>query len=248
MTAPVAASSTQPATTSATANAASRAGHPIVAAAERAAAGFAILAGSLIAFGLVVTHLLNSSVGSWDEHVNSWLAAHRDATLNWMTADFTDLADTLGILIVAAVAVICLLVLRKGAFAAALVLGLALELAGFLSANYAVQRPRPMVPHVGSTPSTFSWPSGHVAATFALYGGIAVIVTVLSTRAWPKILAWGAASILVICVAFSRMYRGEHHPTDTVAGLLLGVGAVAISWAALRTWRHAAPRPPAAAR
>ena len=49
--------------------------------------------------------------------------------------------------------------------------GLAAELAVFLSTNYLCRSPVAVRPRrLGSTPSTSSWPSGHVAATAVLYG------------------------------------------------------------------------------
>ena len=45
------------------------------------------------------------------------------------------------------------------------VVGLAVELAVFLTVNEVVRRPRPSVTKLGIEPATFSFPSGHVAAT-----------------------------------------------------------------------------------
>jgi undecaprenyl-diphosphatase len=122
---------------------------------------------------------------------------------------------------------------------------LVLELATFLTTNYAVARPRPHVPHVGSTPSTFSWPSGHTAATLALYGGIALIVAATTRNRVATAAAWVFAAAMVVCVALSRVYRGEHHPTDTLAGIVIGAAVLWISSRALRAWqggrRPAAP-------
>jgi membrane-associated phospholipid phosphatase len=75
-----------------------------------------------------------------------------------------------------------------------------------------------------------------VAATFVLYGGIAVMVTMVARRPLLRVLAWTLPAILVPCVALSRIYRGDHHPTDTFAGLVLGVAAVGIAFAAVRAW------------
>ena len=86
------------------------------------------------------------------------------------------LADTPGIAVVATFAVVITFLLRRARLAVMLIVALVTELTVFLTVNYAVERPRPHVAHVASTPSTYSWPSGHVAATLTLYGGIALIV------------------------------------------------------------------------
>jgi membrane-associated phospholipid phosphatase len=209
----------------------------------------------LIGAGLMITHVLGHSVGRWDEQVNAWFARHRTPTANRVTGDFTILADTLAVAGVAALVVIVALIGHRARLACLLVISLTLELAVFLSVNYAVARPRPYVAHLGSTPSTFSWPSGHVAATFVLYGGIALIVTLVTSRLWPRVLTWSVAVALTACVGLSRIYRGDHHPTDTMAGLILGIAALGSAFLAVKVWasltasrlagRRSAPPPPA---
>jgi undecaprenyl-diphosphatase len=209
--------------------------------------GYLILAATLIGAGLGVTHLLGHGVvGHWDEHVNDWFAAHRTGTWNRVSAGFTALANTIEVVAVAAVITVVLLIRRWGRFALLLVIGLAIELAVFLSANYLVARPRPSAPHLGSTPSTFSWPSGHTAATLVLYGGIALLVMRATPRRFPRVAAWVIALALTVGVAMSRIYRGEHHPTDTMAGVALGLGALWVAGCAIRAGQYS-PRHPAPA-
>jgi membrane-associated phospholipid phosphatase len=214
--------------------------HPAVAVVAVAMGSYLALAATMIGLGLIVTHVLaHGSIGHWDEHVNSWFARHRSSTGNRLSGDFTLLADTFGVAAVAAAVTLVLLVRRWGALALLVPLALGIELAVFLSTTYTVARPRPAVPHVGGTPSTFSWPSGHVAATLVLYGGIAVLVRLATRRRVARAAAWTVAGALVVCVALSRISRGEHHPIDALGGALLGVGAL---WAAvmiIRTWERA---------
>ena len=213
-----------------------------------------VLVVTLIAAGLLFTHVLaHGRIGHWDDHVSSWFAHHRSPGWNRVTEDFTLLADTLGVVAVAALVTVVLLVRGWGKMAMLLIIGLVVELAVFLPTNYAVARPRPSVPHVGGTPSTYSWPSGHTAATLTLYGGIAVLVMVATRRRFPRVVAWLVAVALTVCVALSRIYRGEHHPTDTMAGAVLGVGAVCAAVLTIRAWKlaaeaHRAPSSPPSGR
>jgi membrane-associated phospholipid phosphatase len=223
--------------------------HPAIAVLAVVAVWYLFLVAMLIGSGLLFTHILaHGRIGHWDDHVNSWFANHRSTTWNGISGDFTLLADTIGVAAVAAVVTLVLLVRRWGRLAMLLVIGLAVELAVFLSTTYLVARPRPRVQHVGGTPSTYSWPSGHSAATLVLYGGIAVLVMVATRRRFPRIVAWVVAVGLTLCVALSRIYRGEHHPTDTMAGVVLGLGALGAAVLAVRTWgMSAAAHAPGAA-
>lgn len=58
-----------------------------------------------------------------------------------------------------------------------------------------------------------SFPSGHTTAAFAK-------ATVFAA-AWP---GWGTlVFLLALAIAFSRIYLGQHYPSDTVAGAGLGM-------------------------
>ena len=194
---------------------------------------YALLSAVLVAVGLALTHLLGP-VMHWDDHVNSWFASHRTSGWNSLSKDGTFIANTLGIVVVGVVVTAIALVMRWGRIAALVVCALAVEIATFVTVNYAVARPRPAVPHLGPTPSTYSFPSGHVAATFVLYGGIAVIATFRTRVTWVRVLAWIVAAVATTWVALSRVYEAEHHPTDAMAGLLLGVGALSAAVLAIR--------------
>ena len=203
-------------------------GHGNIAIAIAVIGSFAVVGIVLVALGLLITHVLeHGSIGVWDHHVSQWFDRRRSAGWDRITGDVTDMADTFEVAGVAAIVTIVLLFRRWGRQAFLLVAGLAIELSVFLAANQIVARPRPAVSHLGGTPSTFSFPSGHTAATVVLYGGIAVIVMVATTRWWPRIVMWSLAVVLIVAVGLSRVYRGEHYPTDVLAGLVLGIGSLA---------------------
>lgn len=221
--------------------------HTAVATASVLAAAYAALTAVLVVAGLLLTHAL-PSVARWDEHGNQWVAARRTGLLTMVSDGAGYLADTLGVAVVATVVTAVLLLRRRGRLALLVPAGLALELAVFLSTNYTVGRPRPTVPHLGHTPSTASFPSGHVAATLVLYGGIAVLVRARGCRPVPQAVAWAAALVFPLLVAFSRVYQGQHHPLDVLAGLAMGLGALVAAILAIRTSLTPAPAPTVTAR
>jgi len=193
-------------------------------------AAWVVLAASITAIGLLLTKaILADGHGRWDQSVNVWLADHRDAAVNHVTSVATFMANTLPVVVLLVLVAAVLVVLHRWREALFLVGALGFELAVFLFANALVDRPRPNVPRLDSTPSTSSFPSGHIAATLALWCGTALIVNATVRNRVVRIVVWVVAVLVSLTVAFARVYRGMHHVTDVVAGALLGVGALAAS-------------------
>jgi membrane-associated phospholipid phosphatase len=211
--------------------------HPLLPPALRLGAGFVVVTAVVVAFGLLVTHPLAHSVGRWDDHVSHWAVAHRDRPLSRVTLLVTDVANTLPTIAIAAVAVgvLCLLRLFRAAWFIAL--ALAFEVLSFLTTTVLVPRDRPPVPHLDAAPPTSSYPSGHTAAATVLAVGLALVVTWYVGRALVRAAAWTLAVLYPIVVAVGRVYRGMHHPTDVIAGALLGFAALAVSVAAVHSYR-----------
>jgi len=82
-----------------------------------------------------------------------------------------------------------------------------------------VDRDRP--DHLQSSRWDSSFPSGHTSAYFTL-------ATVYGAK-YPRLII--PLAVLGAGVAYSRVYLGEHYPTDVLAGAALGIG---IGWLALK--------------
>ena len=74
----------------------------------------------------------------------------------------------------------------------------------------------------------YSYPSGHVLETLTIVGSVAL-------RIWRSALAFAlrlaapiVVAIQVVLVGIARIALGAHYPTDVLAGLLCGAGALAI--------------------
>jgi undecaprenyl-diphosphatase len=192
----------------------------------RVAAGIVIawvlIVGIVIGFGELVLKAGNGNVLG-DETVPHWFAAHRTPGWNHWSLVFSTLGATQAILIVSlATCVVFLAVTRRWrpvVFVAVLMLG---ELAAFLTATAVVKRPRPDVSHLDQHLPTSAYPSGHEAATCCLYVGLAILV-IGHTHGWWRWLFLIPAVAMPVLVATSRMYRGEHHPTDILGSLLFSV-------------------------
>jgi undecaprenyl-diphosphatase len=180
-----------------------------------------LITGAVIGLGeLVVRYGGGNLLG--DRTIPHWLAAHRTSGLTTVSLIFTDIGSTTGIAIVAlAVFIVTLAVTRRWRPVIFLVAVLIGELAAFIGAAYVIKRPRPFVHHLDShAPPTSAYPSGHTAATICLYVAIAILVIGIA-RGWWRWLFLIPAIAMPILVAASRLYRGEHHPTDVLGSLVL---------------------------
>ena len=178
-----------------------------------------LILGVIVGFGeLVVKYSHDKWLG--DTAIPRWFAAHRTPTLNTWSNDVSVACATTGILIVAVAACVIFLAVirhwRPVIFIAVVMFG---ELAAFLAAAAVVKRPRPYVPHLDHHLPTSAYPSGHVAATTCLYVAIAIVV-MGHTRGWWRWLFVALAVVMPVAIALSRMYRGEHHPTDVLGSLI----------------------------
>jgi undecaprenyl-diphosphatase len=178
-----------------------------------------LILGIVVGVGELITKAGNGNVLG-DRTIPHGFAAHRTPGWNHWSLIFTTLGGTLAILIASlAICVVFLAVTRRWRpvlYIAILMLG---ELAAFLAAAAVVKRPRPDVTHLDQHLPTSAYPSGHEAATCCLYIAVAILV-IGHARGWWRWLFLVPAIVMPIGVAISRMYRGEHHPTDILGSLL----------------------------
>ena len=87
---------------------------------------------------------------------------------------------------------------------------------------------RPRVDRLEHLPVNASYPSGHTAASLAVYGGLALLISSRFKAMPVRIGVWVLALAMVAFVATSRMYRGMHHPLDVAGGVVVGVAALIV--------------------
>ena len=81
--------------------------------------------------------------------------------------------------------------------------------------------------------TTYSFPSGHTMIATVFYGALAAFV-VGNSKSWPlRILSVAMALILIMLVAFSRIYLGAHYLSDVLGAMAEGFAWVALSLTAL---------------
>jgi undecaprenyl-diphosphatase len=178
--------------------------------------------------GFLLTRVVDDSrLPRSDAAAERWFVGRRTDALNDTSFVMSMLADTVvKIAATAAVGLALLIHFRRWKETLIVIVSLVLEAMTFITVTWIVDRPRPDVPRLDSSPVGSSFPSGHVAASVA-YGAIVVVIFQHTRRRLPRMLAVIAVVLLTMAVAFARMYRGMHHPTDVVMGAMLGAAAVA---------------------
>ncbi|SHM92693.1 diacylglycerol kinase family protein [Actinacidiphila paucisporea] len=182
----------------------------------------------LIGFGLLITgparHLW--PIAS-EDRVNEGFEHLRTGTFNTLTSWGSEAGNTLTIVAITlavCAALVLAPVLPRWREAVFLAVSVSLQALAFLAITTAVDRHRPEVHRLDSSPPTSSYTSGHTGAATALYGGLAVLVLTRArrlSRPW-RIAVAALLMLLPLAVGACRLYRGMHHVTDVTGGMLNG--------------------------
>lgn len=199
----------------------------------RVLVGAVILIGSLAIIGAFITSTsLTGGLRRWDESLNRSLASSRSSGLVRVAEWFTSMADTRPILVIMALVTVLLVLCRQWRAMLFIPIAMFVEISGFLSVNYIVARPRPNVDKIGPLPGTYSFPSGHVAATLVCWLGAALLLLAFGRTRMSQVIA-GVGAVMAVFTAWSRVYLGMHHTIDVVLGLVLGIAALGIATTSL---------------
>jgi len=210
--------------------------HPATVFVSAALLGYVCLVAFMVGLGFLVTKVLitTDGVGRDDEHFVSWLVSHRSGSLTEASLIGSIIAGGVVIPIVVGVVAAMLACLRKWRAAAFLIAAIGLEAATYRLTIVFVHRQRPHVPRLEHLQANASYPSGHTAAAIAVYAGLALLITSRLRDQALTVVCWTVAILVPTFVAWARMYRGMHHPLDSAAAVLMGVGALLIGVFAAR--------------
>jgi undecaprenyl-diphosphatase len=183
-----------------------------------------VLLAVLVGTGWLLSRVVHDdSIGRADSSLSRWLADRRGEELNDVTAVTSGVGGTLTVTVLAVLAVAAAaLVWRRWREPMLVAVAVAGEVGIFLVVTMLVDRERPPVGHLDEAPPTSSFPSGHTAATVALWGALAVLASARARSAVVRGLFLTLAVVLPVLVASSRLYRGMHFMTDVLGGFLLG--------------------------
>lgn len=173
-----------------------------------------------------------------DKNVADWFHAHRTPGLTMAMQLVSAMASPTLVVVVAIVGAIFLSWQRHWyrLMALALVLPGGMVLAFLL--KLAFHRQRPSFADSFLIFHGYSFPSGHTMAATLLYGLLAVLA-VIALKSWRwRVRAVLCAFVMVLSVAFSRVYLGAHYLSDVLAAVAAGLAWLTLTLTAVDILRR----------
>jgi undecaprenyl-diphosphatase len=185
----------------------------------------------LVGLGLLFTKALDgSSFVRTEDELNTALADGRTPAMDDATYLLSGLGNTgaiIGALVLVSVGLV--IAMRRWGPSIFLVLAVSGQALVFLLVTLSISRQRPDVRKLDDSPPTSSFPSGHTGAATALFVASALLVLWFVRRRWLRTLAVVVLLAVPLLVAYGRLYRGMHHPSDIAGAYVNGLACVAIA-------------------
>jgi membrane-associated phospholipid phosphatase len=200
----------------------------------------AVLAGGL--FGWLGEEVLEGDTQALDDRLRTLVNHHATPTLTeimrlasiWGAPGRLSIVGTL----------VALVVMARGRSRPAVLIGITMLGAGLIDLSlkllYGRGRPTGFFADY-PTPSSYSFPSGHMLFATTFFGGLAVLLWPRLRHPAARVLVCLAALALVLLIGFSRIYLGVHYPSDVLGGFAAGavwVGAIAVGDRLASHWRR----------
>ena len=182
--------------------------------------GFAAASlGAIALFAKIAEDVVTKESMAFDEHVS--LALHRFA--NPLVDDVMRIFSAIGSApaVITVVMMVIIWSLRRRDFPAAITLAIAAVVVEGLNLvlKLAFHRSRPSLWEF-VTLHSYSFPSGHAMAAMGIYGMVAFVMA----QRWPRLrrLIMALACVLILLIGTSRVYLGQHWPTDVLGAYAAG--------------------------
>lgn len=173
-----------------------------------------------------------------DQQLAHWFHQHADSAWTPLMIFITHWHAQVGIVLMALLLGVVFYRRRAHYWLASLLLAVPGGLLLNVLLKYIFQRPRPSFDDPILTLSTFSFPSGHASGSVLFYGMLAAYLVCI-TQSWGKrALVVTAAVLMVLLVAFTRVYLGMHFLSDVLAAMAVSSAWLSICITAMSTLRR----------
>lgn len=187
-----------------------------------------LIAASWLFGGIAEDVMTGDPITVIDVHIAQWLHAHTAPWLTHVMQLVSLLHNTMAIAIMTMVFAAILIAKRYWYWLLNLILAVPGGMLLNVAMKHAFQRSRPVFEQPLVSLSSYSFPSGHTAASTLFYGMLAAFIIAYtsswSRRVWTVLLAFAIVSL----VAFSRLYLGAHYLSDVLAALSEGLAWLAL--------------------
>jgi membrane-associated phospholipid phosphatase len=192
---------------------------------------------ALIAFTALALAAHAMSVLPGDLPLTRELQENRNPFIFWLLYGVSWLGFSVQSVVIPVVAIGLLLLFRlrlEALFTAIGIVGAGL-LNTLLKDIVGRQRPGSNLVHVVQQISSPSFPSGHVMTYTVFYGFLVFVIATNFRSSWGRNLLLGILVALIVLVSPSRVYLGEHWPTDVLGAYIIGgLCLVPLIWGYLR--------------
>jgi membrane-associated phospholipid phosphatase len=217
--------------------------HPLLVSWIVANVGAVLLATVMVGLGFFLTKVLlrSEAVADADAWLPRWLEDQRTPFLNDASYVTSHIADRWVLVPLVGIVVLSLALRKRWRLGSFYLQAILAEVLTYGLVTRFIERPRPEpVEQLDTFNLLHSYPSGHVAASVAIYGSLGLLLAAHFKDIRVRVAMWTIAVAFVLVVGTSRVYRGEHHPIDVLGGVLMGIGAILVALFAARTARRVA--------
>ena len=198
--------------------------------------GGVVFAGLMIASAGVYDAVSEADgVSGLDKPVLDWAISRRFPGLDWWVTAFTNLGQTLPMVLIAGILTTTLF-LRHRRWTVWVLMGIAAagSVSFTLVGKALVGRSRPPLAYaVPPYEQSYSFPSGHTLNSTVIAGMLAYLTWWLTRRRWLQVMSVLAAILWATGMGLSRVYLGHHWLTDVMFAWLFG-----LAWLALLVTVH----------
>lgn len=197
----------------------------------------------LFASGLVFHELAEAVMGQeaitvWDLHIAHWFNANAFEPVTTILYVFTHIHSVAGMLVLIGLLAWHLWRQRARYWLMALAFAVPGGMLLNVALKYYFQRARPVFEEPMVTLATYSFPSGHTTAATCFYGLLACYL-VMTRPAWSvRAATVSFCLVMILLVAFSRVYLGAHYLSDVLAAMAESVAWLAVCITAISTLRR----------
>ena len=157
-----------------------------------------------------------------DDRVLNALFSDRNLTAVLLWIRLSELGSTVVVIGLAACVAIVLLFRKYYALAAGLLVSVFGAGASALVIKELVHRARPDALYAAYLETGYAFPSAHATLAVALYGFCVYLSwRMIASVSWRWTIAC-VLTILIIVIAYSRLYLGVHYLSDVLGGLVVG--------------------------